>query len=149
MVNIRPATAADVSAMIALEQALPAAAHYSREQYQQILTADAKRRIVVVAESGAELQGFAIARTIPPEWEIENVVVSPNVQRSGIATQLLRNLLNEAKRAGASSVLLEVRESNVPARGLYRKLGFSEEGCRRGYYHDPDEDAVLYGVDFT
>ena len=38
---------------------------------------------------------------------------------------------------------LEVRESNVPARRLYGKFGFSEAGRRRGFYSDPKEDALL------
>jgi len=40
-------------------------------------------------------------------------------------------------------VLLEVRESNLAARKLYEKLGFSEEGRRSNYYHEPREDAML------
>ena len=41
-------------------------------------------------------------------------------------------------------VLLEVRESNTPARRLYEKLGFALEGRRPGYYQDPGEDALLF-----
>jgi ribosomal-protein-alanine N-acetyltransferase len=44
--------------------------------------------------------------------------------------------------------LLEVRESNASARGLYEKQGFREAGRRRGYYTDPVEDAILYSLRF-
>ena len=37
----------------------------------------------------------------------------------------------------------EVRESNQAARALYVKLGFQENGRRRGYYPQPQEDAIL------
>jgi ribosomal-protein-alanine N-acetyltransferase len=37
-----------------------------------------------------------------------------------------------------------VRESNTAARRLYEKLGFSEIGRRKAYYHNPQEDAILY-----
>jgi ribosomal-protein-alanine N-acetyltransferase len=38
--------------------------------------------------------------------------------------------------------MLEVRASNHPAIGLYRRLGFAETGRRKRYYRDPMEDAV-------
>jgi ribosomal-protein-alanine N-acetyltransferase len=39
-------------------------------------------------------------------------------------------------------VLLEVRESNVAARQLYEKIGFSQAGRRAGYYRGPFEDGL-------
>jgi ribosomal-protein-alanine N-acetyltransferase len=54
--------------------------------------------------------------------------------------------LSQAHAAGAVTVLLEVRESNVAARRLYRKLGFTEHGRRSNYYLQPAEDALLLSV---
>jgi len=45
--------------------------------------------------------------------------------------------------AGASRILLEVRESNRPARRLYEKHAFREVGRRLKYYNHPLEDAIL------
>jgi ribosomal-protein-alanine N-acetyltransferase len=56
----------------------------------------------------------------------------------------MRALLDQAERAVASKIFLEVRESNLPARRLYEKHGFHETGRRRGYYQNPAEDAILY-----
>ena len=50
--------------------------------------------------------------------------------------------------AAASTVLLEVRESNTAARQLYEKLGFVEIGGRPDYYRDPVEDALLLSIPF-
>ena len=44
---------------------------------------------------------------------------------------------------GVRVVYLEVRESNVAARGLYDGLGFRELGRRSRYYRRPVEDAIL------
>ena len=52
------------------------------------------------------------------------------------------------ERRGAGAVFLEVRESNRAARALYEKWAFLESGRRRGYYKDPEEDAILYRLDF-
>ena len=49
------------------------------------------------------------------------------------------------KIVAASSLYLEVRESNIPARRLYEQNGFVVVGRRRGYYRHLSgrEDAVL------
>jgi len=45
---------------------------------------------------------------------------------------------------GAESIFLEVRESNLAARSFYQDSAFVESGRRKGYYSDPQEDAVVY-----
>lgn len=42
---------------------------------------------------------------------------------------------------------LEVRPSNIIARGLYRGLGFIDRGRRKGYYEDNNEDAIIMWKD--
>jgi ribosomal-protein-alanine N-acetyltransferase len=51
-------------------------------------------------------------------------------------------MIAEARRRGASEVLLEVREDNDAARGLYASEGFTVLGRRRGYYEQGRVDAV-------
>jgi len=75
--------------------------------------------------------------------QIENVVVDPGWRRRGVGALLLRELLSRARQQGAASLLLEVRESNIAARELYKKMHFSEESRRPRYYRDPEEDALL------
>jgi ribosomal-protein-alanine acetyltransferase len=149
-VRIRAATAADIAPMKILEGGASTAAHWSSEQYEQIFTPGAPKRAVLVAEiNNGEIAGFVIARAVSAEWEIENVAVSRQAQRRGVGTQLIRHLLHLARDSAAEAVFLEVRESNVAARALYRKLGFSESGQRKHYYQNPEEDAILYRLDFT
>ena len=44
---------------------------------------------------------------------------------------------------GSQSLTLEVRASNASARSLYEKLGFEQIGCRKNYYRNPKEDALI------
>jgi ribosomal-protein-alanine N-acetyltransferase len=61
---------------------------------------------------------------------------------------LIKALMKRARNQAATAILLEVRESNLAARGLYEKRGFREVGRRRSYYADPVEDAILYTLRF-
>lgn len=139
-VTIRCGGLNDVAAMLEVEQRAVGAAHWTGEQYHKLIEGG----VVLVAEENGRYCGFICAKAVLGEWEIENIVVSGECLRRGIGSRLLRDLLRRADKAAASAILLEVRESNVAARGLYEKHGFREVGRRRMYYKDPPEDAVLY-----
>jgi len=101
-----------------------------------------------VAEEAGQLCGFVCAKAVASEWEIENVVVAAEFFRRGIANELVSELIQRAANEAASGILLEVRESNLPARRLYEKHAFREVGRRRVYYRDPVEGAILYALRF-
>ena len=142
-VLVRPATAADLPAIRALEQSAETAAHWSPRDYDTLFAPDSPKRLALVVEQADQLCAFVIAGCGPDDWEIENLVVDPKYRHQGIATQLIRQIVQRAQAVHATSVLLEVRESNLAARQLYTKAGFTEAGRRPGYYRDPSEDALL------
>lgn len=147
MYRVRPMAAADVDAVLELAASLPTAPHWPREAYLAALEAQAgPARIALAAEApdgGQKLAGFAFALLIPPQAELESIVVATALQRRGIARRLFEGLAGELASAGIAEVLLEVRASNEAALGLYRTLGFEETGRRKDYYANPVEDAVL------
>ena len=143
-VVIRSASLNHVPAILAIEQQARGAAHWTSEQYKKLVGGG----VVLVAEEAGKLCGFVCAKVIAGEWEIENVVVAAEFLRRGIANGLVRELIQRATEEAASAILLEVRESNLPARRLYEKHGFREVGRRRVYYKDPLEDAILYALRF-
>ncbi|HEY4961573.1 MAG TPA: GNAT family N-acetyltransferase [Terriglobales bacterium] len=130
-----------------LEQDCETAAHWSAAQYDALFFPDAQDRVALIATDefpGASIMGFLIARCLPEEWEIENVVVDERHRQRGVGTSLVRKLLADAGAAGVESAVLEVRESNRPAVLLYENIGFKTEGRRKNYYQAPTEDALLY-----
>ena len=143
-VAIRSAALNDVLAILAIEQQAPGAAHWTLEEYNKLVGSG----VVLAAEEAGKLCGFICAKAVAGEWEIENVVVAGEFLRRGIADELVRELIRRAESEAASAILLEVRESNLLARGLYEKQGFREVGRRRVYYRDPVEDAILYALRF-
>ncbi len=145
--TIRSASVNDIPEILAVERQSPLAAHWTSDQYSKLVVSG----MVLVAEDSGKLCGFVAANAIAGEWEIENVVVANEFLRQGVASQLLCELIQRAKTApaSASTLLLEVRESNLPARRLYEKHGFAEECRRHAYYRNPTEDALLYALRFT
>ena len=139
---IRLARPDDIGALLALERQAPAAAHWSRAQYEAIFQADSPPRLCLVVENGP-LQAFLVAQIAGPEWELENLVVAPAARRRGLGTQLVRGLLEHARQQRAQAVVLEVRVSNAAARALYQACGFVEAGARARYYQSPQEDAII------
>jgi [ribosomal protein S18]-alanine N-acetyltransferase len=152
---IRSASDQHTPGMLRVERHSPTAAHWSEAQYECLFQPDEgpNSRFALVAERGtpgeesgrpARVVGFLIARHVVSEWELENIVVAPEVRGRGIGTRLMKELLARATQTGSHSVFLEVRESNAPARALYQKLGFLQTGRRKSYYNNPVEDAILY-----
>jgi ribosomal-protein-alanine N-acetyltransferase len=140
---LRPATPADLPAILALERACADAAHWSEPHYLEMLHAP-HRNLLLVAEDAGALLGFVALFTASPEWELGNVAVAAAARRRGIGRGLISAAQDVARRRHAEAIHLEVRESNAAARALYGGAGFAESGRRRAYYHDPAEDAVLY-----
>lgn len=141
---IRPATSADIAAIMALERASVSAGHWQRRQYQAVFEPSAPPRVALLEEEESTLLGFLIACPLAPEWELENLVVAAWARRRGRGTRLLHELFGVLRRQGGQALFLEVRESNAAARALYEKCGFVEVGRRPRYYLEPLEDAVMY-----
>lgn len=152
--KIREATAADIRSMLDLAAESPTAAHWTEQQYRDLISPAVKvDRLAIVAEGSTVsdpatpdegVLGFLIARFQTPECELENIVVSPAAQRKGVGKQLLNALLLGATETNCESVFLEVRRSNQAARAFYENVGFRFDGRRKSYYSNPDEDAILY-----
>ena len=94
-------------------------------------------------DEAGEAVGYVGSHVVCGECYIDNVAVHPNCRGQGIALAILTELIRLVREQNGVFLTLEVRESNIPARRLYEKLGFSEAGRRRNFYTDPKEDALL------
>lgn len=135
----------DEVGMIAASQLY--APFWPREAYKAALDPDGTpRRIALVVEVNDKVVGLTVASLIPPQTELETIVIDTYYQRCGLARKLFAELAGRLRQAGVTEVHLEVRASNQAALGLYRRLGFVQTGLRPGYYvnpPEPEEDAVL------
>lgn len=104
---------------------------------------DPSRRFFVCTD-GDRLIGYCGLQAAGGQGDVLTIGVDPDFRRRGAGLLLLRRLIEEARIRGVERLFLEVRASNTAARRLYERAGFSAEGCRKGYYRDPDEDGLIY-----
>ena len=104
---------------------------------------DNKWALWLVAVEDDRVTGYIGSQTSIDETDVMNVAVHPDCRRRGIAEALINALVAELKNRGSHALMLEVRSSNAPAITLYEKLGFVQVGCRKNYYRNPKEDALI------
>lgn len=97
----------------------------------------------LVAVESERVAGYIGSQTVMGETDMMNVAVAPDFRRQGVAQTLILDLVEALKARGSHWLMLEVRDSNAPARALYEKLGFAEVGRRKNYYRNPKEDALI------
>mgnify|MGYP001201254272 CR=1 FL=1 len=78
--------------------------------------------------------GFVLARQAAGEAEILTVAVARSHRREGLGWRLMDAVLRKLHADRAEALFLEVDETNLPAVGLYRRLGFHQVGKRPNYY---------------
>lgn len=141
MLTIRPMEAKDLKQVTAIERetfSVP----WSEKAFADSM--DLPYTLYLVAETPeGRIAGYCGLYQVFSEGEITNVAVAFAQRRHGVAETMLTRLLEQGKQMGIESFFLEVRQSNLAARRLYEKLGFSGNGIRKNFYEKPREDAVI------
>ena len=115
---------------------------WSRSMFASELAKPSSLSFGAVDEAG-ELVGYLVLSRYVDAWHVMNVAVAPEKRRHGVASALLRRLLDLTKDDAQRGYTLEVRVSNAGAISLYERFGFRPKGVRRGYYTDNREDALI------
>jgi ribosomal-protein-alanine N-acetyltransferase len=139
--GIRPATRADVPAVVALEAAVFGADAWD----ERAVTAELEgpgRRFVVAEDLSGPLRGYAVSMTLGDIVDLQRIAVDPGRRRTGLATALLDDLL--AHTGAADRMLLEVSERNEAAVAFYTAHGFTRIDVRPRYYRDGSDALVLH-----
>lgn len=93
--------------------------------------------------SGSDLIGIGCLWAILEEAHITILGIHPHYQCQGLGQLMLYALMRSAWERGLERATLEVATSNTAALSLYHKFGFKKVGCRRGYYQQTGEDALI------
>lgn len=109
---------------------------FTKKQIAQLLTD--YNSISLIARENGEIVGFVVGMVYPDRKAVNGHVltidVSPSHRRKGIGRMLLQEMESIFSQKGVQACLLEVREDNVAAISLYRKLGYKEVGRLENYY---------------
>jgi len=85
-------------------------------------------------KAGQQWVGYYVAMQVLDEVHLLNITVAPTFQRQGWARCLMQSLSLWAATHQATTLWLEVRESNARALKLYTAFGFEPVGLRKDYY---------------
>jgi ribosomal-protein-alanine acetyltransferase len=156
--KVRAAVEADLPKLMEISAQAEMAAQWNPAEYKKLFAAETQgdRAALVIEKNGAivgfivghHLGGHQPGQQIGDEWDIENIAVMSTAQRGGLGSQLLTEFLKLVHGRGGRAIFLEVRESNLAARALYRKWTFLETGRRKEYYENPPEDALILRFNF-
>ncbi|MCS6985920.1 MAG: GNAT family N-acetyltransferase [Sphingomonadaceae bacterium] len=106
---------------------------WTARQIEQVL-ASPEGWLLVARDADGTLAGFALSRMSGSDAELLLCATRVGRWRQGIARRLVEAAARSAAERGARRLVLEVRETNLPARALYAACGFVQVGLRPGYY---------------
>jgi len=99
--------------------------------------------IGMVAEHEDRVVGFMIYELHNTRIHVLNFAVASDFRRRGVGSQMVAKLIAKLSSQRRSRIVLEVRETNLPAQLFFRENGFRAVSVLRAYYHDTPEDAYL------
>ena len=145
-IQIREATVADAAAIARLlhdfnteyEEETPPVAELTRHAERMLREGE---MTVLLAGEGPD--GLALLRFRPSVWTekleayLQELYVVPDLRGRGIGQALMEAILATCRDRGAAWIELNTGETDVAARGLYRKFGFTNE-------EGPEKASMLY-----
>lgn len=99
--------------------------------------------IGMVAEYADSVVAFMIYELHRSRLHMINFAVLRSHRRLGIGTQMLRKLVAKLAPERRNRIVLEVRETNLPAQLFFRAHGFRATSVLKDFYQDTAEDAYL------
>ncbi len=99
--------------------------------------------IYLVDEIEGRIRGYLGIWCMAEDGDLCNMAVAEQARREGVASGLMEEGMAYCRKQGVRRIVLEVRESNLPAKNLYQRKGFVPIGVRKQYYSDPQEDAII------
>lgn len=145
MITVRAMTKSDIEEVLEIErQCFPVP--WSLESFKKEFKNSFARYVVALIDG--QIVGYGGVWLIIDEGHITNIAVRKGFRKKGIGSELLKGLIEVCKNRDLTSMTLEVRESNLAARNLYKKHGFMEAGIRPKYYGDNNENALIMWLTF-
>lgn len=101
-------------------------------------------------DAAGALAGYFLMMFAVDEAHLLNITVRRGLHGKGLGRMQLDKVIALARERGMTSVLLEVRPSNLRALAVYKRYGFVQIGIRKGYYPaagNMREDAIVMRIE--
>lgn len=133
---IRPALAADLPALIAIENRCFDADRISERSFHHLLTR--ANALTLIEEKRGTIRGYVMLlfHRNTSITRMYSLAVDPLWRGKGIGNALIEVAEAKALDRGMVSMRLEVRVDNIGAQALYRKLGYRPFATVSQYYED-------------
>ncbi len=125
----------DLRKLVRLEERAFTVGPYSADMLRYALSESGDMAFKV--EDEKEIIAYIMACPVSDSsLDIESVAVDPEYRGKGLAKALFQHIEDIAKQRGYEKIVLEVREHNREAIGLYEKLGFKKTEFLKNYYSE-------------
>ena len=116
--------------------------NWNEQQISELLQQDINQCWGVLETKAHEasenkIVAYCIISTVFEVAEVLRIGTHPDHQRQGLAAGLLQALIKVMPHKQLEKILLEVRQDNVAAIALYKKMGFKVIHVRKDYYSMP------------
>lgn len=145
---IRKPQLTDIDAMVHIEEAsFPEP--WTRGMLLHEIASTLSRGWLSVYDNGIDepsVAGYIFFWIVAGEIHLTRIAVKDTWRCRGIGIGLMQEMFHSARWEEARRITLEVRSSNIAARKLYEKSGFTLVGVRPRYYEN-SEDAMIMCMD--
>ncbi|MDM7922375.1 MAG: ribosomal protein S18-alanine N-acetyltransferase [Pyrinomonadaceae bacterium] len=142
--SIRTLTRKDLKEVIKLNaRCFRNGENYTKHTFSYLLNDPNTLSYRVVTEAD-EMAGFVFVMMNPDgAGHVTTIGVGPEHRRRGLAKMMLRYLERVLPEKGVSTIVLEVRVSNISAQQLYVSSGFSAVQRVAKYYNDGEDGYLM------
>ena len=92
----------------------------------------------VALQVDGETRGFTICAAEGLTCHLLNIAIAPEWRRKGLGTLAIQDVEKFARTKTLVEIAFEVRESNLAAQMLYKKLGYEAVDILRAHYGNDD-----------
>ena len=134
--SIRPATAVDLDALLALERASFTTDHLSRRQYQKHLHSPSATVLAAVDAHGLLGKAVVFFRRNSDVARLYSIAVDGRARGRGVGEALLHAVARAARQRARTQLHPGVRPDNAGDIRLYERMGYCRFAARAGFYED-------------
>lgn len=95
----------------------------------------------------SDVIGYLIGNVIAGESELLRIAVARKYKGCGHSKTIMEKYFQHTSEnyfEKCENYFLEVRSQNKIAINLYKSMGYEQIGCRRNYYSNPNDDALIF-----